>query len=544
MLSSSLSTRKKQVNDVNKPNLADSMTPRRLLHHTSPSYSNLENHGDGGDCNDHSSSALHRQPQHQTMGGDYALSTPTDENDMSNNNNNNNNNCGLRHLPIHPTTATTNSKPKPHHTSAIKFGVNTAAEFHMSQPTTEMTPIPLSEVEQILPLNDNEDDATKEEHVHSRETAKNMAMLAEWDDDFDSFVEDSDDDDDDDNNNDIEDVMMNTGEASSAYRSRTSDLPGGRTMKRGRKRTPYKTKKVKSHRESSGGGIGGGGRRRSVSSSGASSRRRESSLFSRERRSLIDLDDSMDIMTEEDGRRMDDENNTLLPYSVYIDPTEYTSPSSTSVSNSVSTLSTPGVVSTTTKNADGLVTKTDNDNITKAMAAATASSREESQRHSLDSACVSPSSLKSSLTGGSNSILSTALGPRRMYPIGCGSRPNDNARRSNDLFGRQSSDSNSSTNTGKETPNNARTSSSTILRAVHASGALLPGISPRGDSGHSARRGEDCKGTEDNLSFSMEEVKHSGEGGSGRLRPNQLKYSPSSSSSSGSSLDDGRMVRD
>jgi hypothetical protein len=538
MLSSSLSTRKKQVNDVNKPNLADSMTPRRLLHHTSPSYSNLENHGDGGDCNDPSSSALHRQPQHQTMGGDYALSTPTDENDISNNNNNNNN-CGLRHHPIHPSTATTNSKPKPHHTSAIKFGINTAAEFHMSQPTTEMTPIPLSEVEQILPLNDKEDEAAKEEHVHSRETAKNVAMLAEWDDDFDSFVEDSDDDDDD--NNDIEDVMMSTGEASSAYRSRTSDLPGGRTMKRGRKRTPYKTKKLKSHRESSGGGIGGGGRRRSVSSSGASSRRRESSLFSRERRSLIDLDDSMDITAEEDGRQMDDENNTLLPYSVYIDPTEYTSPSSTSISDSVSTLSTPGVVSTTTKNADVLVTKTSSDNITEGVAATTASSREESQRHSLDSACVSPGSLKSSLAGDSNSILSTALG---MNHIGCDSRPNDNVRRTNDLFGRQSSDSNSSANTGKETPNSARTSSSTILRAVHASGALLPGISPRGDSGHSVTRGEDCKGTEDNLSFSMEEVKHSDEGGSGRLRPNQLKYSPSNSSSCGSSLGDGRMVRE
>ena len=315
-------------------------------------------------------------------------------------------------------------------------------------------------------------------------------------------------------------------------------------MKRGRKRTPYKTKKVKSHRDNSGGGIGGGGRRRSVSSSGASSRRRESLLFSRERRSLIDPYDSMDMMVEEDGRRMDDENNTLLPYSVYIDPTEYTSPSSTSISDSVSTLSTPGVVSTTTKNAVVLVTKTDNDNITEGMAATTASSREESQRHSLDSACVSPSSLKSSLTGDSNSILSTALGPRRMNHIGCGSRPNDNVRRTNDLFGRQSSDSNSSANTGKETPNSARTSSSTILRAVHASGALLPGISPRGDSGHSVTRGEDCKGTDDNLSFSMEEVKHSGEGGSGRLRPNQLKYSPSNSSSCGSSLGDGRMVRE
>jgi hypothetical protein len=528
----SLSTKKKKVNDINQPTtLADSMTPRRLLHHTSPSYSNPENHhvGDGNHASS-SSSAIPNQPQHSTPTmGEYNLSTPTDENDAMDS-------SGKLQRSIHAMA--TNSKPKsctattrhpfphpPHHTSAVKFGNNTAAEFFASQPITEMTPIPPETVQKIFPSNKKEDNAAEEEeHGHSRETARNVAMLAEWDDDFDSIVEDSVDYDDDD-----DDVMVGGGSSSSSrggtapYQNRASDLPGGRTMKRGRKRTPYKNKNHhgsnKSHHRESG------------------SRRRQSSLFSRDRRSLIDLDDSMEIMEEENGRR--NTNDGGLPYSVFIDPNEYTSPSSTSISDSVSTLGTPGIVSTTNNAALGISsTNTGSGDILKPVddnnkGITTTTTREESQRNSLDSACVSPSSLKSSLTGGSS--ISTSSAPHRMNNNGRGNGKDSIS--SSCIHGRESSDSNRTSITGKETPNSARTSSSTILRAVHASGALLPGISPRGVSGPGARG--------DDSSFSMEEVKNAGDGG-GRLRPNQLKYSPSSSSScssgGGSSCRAGRMV--
>ena len=522
---SSLSTKKNQGNDATK--LSDSMTPRRLLHHTtSPSYSNLETQDDDGGINHVPSSAVTRhQPQHQTM-GDYNLSTPTDESGGMNSGT-------LRLLPIQITAAaktTANSKPKSHHlphtTSAVKFGVNSAAEFDNSLPATEMTPIPLSVVQDIFPSNVQDDEKAKEEHGHSRETARNVALLAEWDDDFDSIVDDSDDDDD----------IMNHGRAimggGASYRNRARDLPGGRTMKRGRKRTPYKRKThglQKSPRES------GNGSRRSLSSS-ASSRRRESSLFSRERRSLVDPDDSME-MEEENGT---DEcaNNMLLPYAVYIAPEDYTSPSSTSISDSVSTVGTPGVLANTAtanKAAWGIPSKsiTRDDDIPKpndnhiTTERSTTTTREESQRNSLDSACISPSSLKSSLTGYSSSFSTSST--KQVDPSG---REIGNDRSRSIKSGRESSDSNSgSTITGRETPNSARTSSSTILRAVHASGALLPGISPRGRCGEVGH----------DTTFSMESVKNAGNGAGGRLRPNQLKYSPSSSSS-GSCCSDGRMV--
>ena len=87
-------------------------------------------------------------------------------------------------------------------------------------------------------------------------------------------------------------------------------------MKRGRKPTPYKD------------GSAGRGRRRHGGL--ASSRRRESLLFSRERGSLIDPD------YDDDGGT----NNGLLPFLVTINPGEYASPSSSSLTGSISTLGT------------------------------------------------------------------------------------------------------------------------------------------------------------------------------------------------------------
>jgi hypothetical protein len=97
--------------------------------------------------------------------------------------------------------------------------------------------------------------------------------------------------------------------------------------------------------------------------------------------------------------------------------------------------------------------------------------------------------------------------------------------------------------TGRETPNSARTSSSTILRAVHASGALLPGNnSPqrRGACGPpcvGGARGGKASSLPSSSSSSLNAEDANGAGdGNGRLRPNHLKYSPSSSSGSHSTL--------
>ena len=263
-----------------------------------------------------------------------------------------------------------------------------------------MTPIPTTVVQQIFPMDEMETEKEMEEEGVSRETARNVALLAEWDDDFDSIVDDFDED-------------ANDADAGSSARR-------PHHKQRGRKRTPFKLS---------------GGRRRSSSSRPEKSRR-ESSIFSRERKSL--LDDS------------EDDSNGGLPFSVTIDPGEYTSPSSSS-------LSIPSDISTNT-----------NDDVDISISTIGATPAKDimlnNSRDSLDSttsAYVSPSSLKS---------FATSIG---------------------------GFESNSSS-TGKETPNSARTSSSTILRAVHASGALLPSNSPQA-------------------------------GSAGGLRPNQLKYSPSNS---------------
>ena len=166
------------------------------------------------------------------------------------------------------------------------------------------------------------------------------------------------------------------------------DLEQTPKRKRGRKRTPYKSKN----------------RRPSKS-------RRDSSVFSkeeisRERRSLCE----------------DSDDEHMLPLSVTIDPLQYTSPSTIAASERDS-LDSEMETTETQVNRDSLESSTSN--------------------------CISP-----------NSLASVTL--------------------------------------GRETPKSARTSSSTILRAVHASGAELPSNSPQAVQGNG-------------------------------LRPNQLNYSPGNS---------------
>jgi hypothetical protein len=247
-----------------------------------------------------------------------------------------------------PPTSAANTAKKSQ--SAVKFGTNSAAEFDKLQPITEMTPMPLHVVQEIFPSESKEEPA--EEQEVSRETKQNVAMLAEWDDLFDDELE---------------------------------QTP---KRKRGRKRTPYKSKN----------------RRPSKS-------RRDSTIFSKE-----------GINKERMSLLEDSDDEHMLPLSVTIDPLQYTSPSTIAAS--------------------------ERDSMESEIMEATTET--QVNRDSLESACISPNSLASSQT------------------------------------------------LGRETPKSARTSSSTILRAVHASGAELPSNSPQG--------GQD-----------------------NGLRPNQLNYSPGNS---------------
>eukprot|EP00985_Skeletonema_marinoi_P024065 scaffold16474_cov99-Skeletonema_marinoi.AAC.2 len=271
--------------------------------------------------------------------------------------------------------------------SAVKFGANVAVEFDLDMPTTEMKPMPSNIVQVRFPNDKKETEKDVENEEFSRETARNVSMLAEWDDDFDSII---------DNDSDEEEGEV--------------QLP-----KRRRKQTPYKQR-------------GRGGRGNSLSR--PCKTRRQSSIFgSAERgRSLLDISDETD-----------EDSSSGLPFSVTINPDEYTSPSSNSLNDSMSSTS-----------------NSLNDSLSSIEMPDT--SMKKNDRESMSSTCISPSSLRS------GSIMAT--GTNR-----------------------------SSTSSSKETPKSARTSSSTILQTVHASGAFLPTNSPQGNE----------------------------------LMPNQLKYSPKGS---------------
>lgn len=320
-------------------------------------------------------------------------------------------------------------------------------------------------------------------------------------------------------------------------------------MKRGRRRTPHKRPRKE--------------------------RRRESSLFSREgQRSLLDDDDdvadSMEELEDENERRSSGgvsrrRNNNGLPFSVTINPEEYTSPSisSTSVSmtdnDSVSTLGTPKALRHATSN-----NKTANNKNKKKVVPKTKQPGQGNNRESLDSACISPSSLKSSsLPSVNNDSTMVDTSFESIATNDTDDSANNNNNDSNMMMmmmpmavdtsfdsivshGNNGRESNDTTITGKETPNSARTSSSTILRAVHASGALMMGgsgnnsvgVVGRGDHNNGGAIPSNSGG--DNGGHGVGVV--GDQGNHGRLRPNQLRYSPSSSSGSSSTICPGRMV--
>jgi len=456
----SLSTKKNSNVGANRPS-TESISPRRLLHNSPP------------DENNNDISFTSATDQQQQINEDGKFDSPEQE-DLTPKNN-------ITRL----GASTTDLVNKRRSQSAVKFGTNTAAEFDFLRPITEMTPIPLSVVQEIFPTDVKEEPEEKE--IEHRQTAQNVAILAEWEDDFDDIISED---------NDIV-------------------KPGGRSMKRGRKRTPHK--RPRKRRESS------------------SSRRRESSIFSRERRSLIDPDDSMEM--DDDNLSGDTGNNNSaagrrrstmdggLPFSVTCDPEDYTSPSA----GSVSTMGTPAGLAAIESNK---ANTTEENNVAQAKQGSVAN------RDSLDSACISPNSLKSSLVAEVNcnktdsSMVDSSFESVDHSTAMAGIMPGgDTSFESIDDNGR---DSNETNITARATPNSARTSSSTILRAVHASGALLPGNNNYSHSPHHQSNHNVAPSTSANNGGS-------GDAGNGRLRPNHLKYSPSSSSGTSSTCP-GRMV--
>lgn len=409
--------------------------------------------------------------------------------------------------------------------------------------------MPSSDVQERFPSYVKESEKQIEEANFSRETARNVATLAEWEDDFDSIISQDDNGNvnDDDTDERQKTTRMNRRRGGSSSIGRPSG-PGGRTMKRGRRRTPHKRPRKE--------------------------RRRESSLFSREgQRSLLDDDDdvadSMEELEDENERRSSGgvsrrRNNNGLPFSVTINPEEYTSPSisSTSVSmtdnDSVSTLGTPKALRHATSN-----NKTANNKNKKKVVPKTKQPGQGNNRESLDSACISPSSLKSSSLPSVNN--DSTMVDTSFESIATNDT-DDSVNNNNDSnmmmmmmpmavdtsfdsivsHGNNGRESNDTTITGKETPNSARTSSSTILRAVHASGALMMGgsgnnsvgVVGRGDHNNGGAIPSNSGG--DNGGHGVGVV--GDQGNHGRLRPNQLRYSPSSSSGSSSTICPGRIV--
>ena len=149
--------------------------------------------------------------------------------------------------PAHVTT--------PQHSwKCVQFGLPSAVEFETTRPTIELTPLPSEQARERFPLDQKRDSDDESEELHE-ETARNAAILAEWDDDFDSILDISETEEDDDEDN--------------------LDLLNGDL---GEKR--------KSHRERQ------NGRRKSKSSTGRGrGDRRSSTFFSKGGKSLLQDDD-------------------------------------------------------------------------------------------------------------------------------------------------------------------------------------------------------------------------------------------------------------
>ena len=91
------------------------------------------------------------------------------------------------------TPRSTPDEPLPHkcsHAKSVQFGVTQAAEYDLGAPAAKFTPLPAEVARERFPLtNKKEEEEGEEEEI--AETKVNSAMLAEWENDFDSLVDDS-----------------------------------------------------------------------------------------------------------------------------------------------------------------------------------------------------------------------------------------------------------------------------------------------------------------------------------------------------------------
>lgn len=74
---------------------------------------------------------------------------------------------------------------------SVQFGMASAAEYELDCPPKELTPMPSEVAKERFPLTMQEFPETKEA---TEETKHNSATLAEWDNDFDSYLSSDDDD--------------------------------------------------------------------------------------------------------------------------------------------------------------------------------------------------------------------------------------------------------------------------------------------------------------------------------------------------------------
>lgn len=74
---------------------------------------------------------------------------------------------------------------------SVKFGFPSAAEFESTRPTVELTPLPSDKARERFPVEENDDSSDDESAELHKETARNGALLALWEDDFDDYIDDN-----------------------------------------------------------------------------------------------------------------------------------------------------------------------------------------------------------------------------------------------------------------------------------------------------------------------------------------------------------------
>lgn len=172
----------------------------------------------------------------------------------------------------------------------VKFGSPRAVEFDTDRPTVELTPLP-SEVARVrFPVEQKEE--SPEEVERHEETVRNSSVLAAWEDDFDSYLEEEEEDSDEEDgrtgrdSSSLESVLFSMEEEEEEGKSGGMDWsPEGDRRKRKKRR---QSGSLGRDRRS----VGRGRRDRND--------RRSSSFFSRGGRSLLDdEDDGGDIASKD-----------------------------------------------------------------------------------------------------------------------------------------------------------------------------------------------------------------------------------------------------